>query len=204
MTRKSLTMQHKLQARLLGNTSVHSIHIPTALFSTFPLRGPTYRFVDGVARTGPTSSAISHQDRTPYHHSGLVKQAYSAYVVSDPYNRLQKWHLTAYFTYTDLPHLPTVDHDPVLSRIVVPAGIYRTGKARSRSEEDDSPPSARSSRPPESSPGTPCELPQLPSLSTIQSTTAAPPSGGSPPRLHGQRLPEDQRIIEMLNSRHIR
>ncbi|KAF9052995.1 Gti1/Pac2 family-domain-containing protein [Panaeolus papilionaceus] len=167
-------------------------------------RAPTYRFVEGVSRPGPSSSAISHQDRTANHHPGLVKQAYSAWVNLHPQTKPQKWHLTAYFTYADLPHLPTIDHDPLLRKIIVPSGIYRSGKTRSRTDDDELVGSV-SNRLPGSDEASPYTERMLPSLSSIQSAVA-PPSAASLAgvRSHGARLPEDQRMIQMLNSRHIR
>ncbi|KAF8965300.1 Gti1/Pac2 family-domain-containing protein [Flammula alnicola] len=160
-------------------------------------RAPAFRFVDGVARPGPSSSALSHQDRTINHHPGLVKQAYSAWVMPNPHARPQKWHITAYFTYADLPHLPMIEHDPMLQKIIVPSGIYRTGKSRSRSLDDELDPSG-------SRPGEAHLHNSLPSLSTIHSDLTSHPLGTTPPRPHGTRLPEDQRLIQMLNSRHVR
>ncbi|KAF8163537.1 Gti1/Pac2 family-domain-containing protein [Crassisporium funariophilum] len=161
-------------------------------------RGPTFRFVDGVARGGPSSSALSHQDRATNHHPGLVKQAYSAWVMVKPNTRPQKWHLTAYFTYAELPQLPTIDRDINLRTIIVPSGIYRSGKTRSRDDEDEPSGSGGGSNPHGEQ--------MLPSLSTIHSNVGGPyPPGPSAPRPpHGQRLPEDQRLIQMLNSRHVR
>ncbi|KAF8912046.1 Gti1/Pac2 family-domain-containing protein [Gymnopilus junonius] len=164
-------------------------------------RAPAFRFVDGVARPGPSSSAISHQDRATNHHPGLVKQAYSAWVTPNPYSRPQKWHLTAYFTYADLPHLPTIDHEPMLRTIVVPSGIYRTGKARSKSDLDELSTSGSGSPP---SPHNDTRQHTLPSLSTIQSSIGMPLPGPSPPRTPGTRLPEDQRLIQVLNARHVK
>ncbi|GLB34730.1 putative gti1/Pac2 family protein [Lyophyllum shimeji] len=99
-------------------------------------RSQTFRFVDSAPRNGPSSSALSHQDRTTLQHPGLVKQAYSAWVSPDPRMKPQKWHLTAYFTYAELTSLPTIDRDPLLRRIILPSGIYRSGNARSRCDED--------------------------------------------------------------------
>ncbi|KDQ07072.1 hypothetical protein BOTBODRAFT_120595 [Botryobasidium botryosum FD-172 SS1] len=65
--------------------------------------------------------------------SGLVKQTYSAIVVlpgAQDETRRRKWHLTAYFTHSDFPNLPTVQHDYALHKIVVPPGLYRSGKSR--------------------------------------------------------------------------
>lgn len=113
-----------------------------------------------------------------------------------PYTPPQKWHITAYFTYAELPHLPTIDHDQNLRKIIVPSGIYRTGKTRSRSAEDDLPTSIGTK------PGDP-HATSLPSLSTIHSDLGTPFT--PPPRpQQGARLPEDQRVIQMLNSRHIK
>lgn len=166
-------------------------------------RPPTYRFVDGVSRHGPTSSALSHQDRNSNPHPGLVKQAYSAWVTLNPKLKPQKWHLTAYFTYADLPSLPTIDKDPMLRKIIVPGGIYRCGKARSRNEEDRLVSRYESRDSP--SPGgwsghrvhKQLTLPSLHAIVGPQNILMTMPS--SP----GARMTEDQRVIQVLNSRHI-
>lgn len=44
--------------------------------------------------------------------------------------RTRKWHLTAYFDHEDFLVLPTIDHDPRLRSIRVPAGVYRSGRSR--------------------------------------------------------------------------
>lgn len=54
----------------------------------------TFRFVDGVSRGGHSSSAVSHQERSTNIHRGLVKQAYSAWVVVQPNSMPRKWHIT--------------------------------------------------------------------------------------------------------------
>jgi phosphoribosyl 1,2-cyclic phosphodiesterase len=118
-----------------------------------------------------------------------------------PNTRPQKWHLTAYFTYAELPHLPTIDCDPNLRTVIVPPGIYRSGKTRSRSEDDEL--SRRGGSPDSSVPnsyGTP--MLGLPSISTLQVTPPPRPSTYILP--YGTRLPEDERLIHMLNSRHVR
>ena len=165
---------------------------------------PAFRFVDGVSRPGHSSSALSHQDRATNHHPGLVKQAYSAWVMPNPHTRPQKWHITAYFTYAELAHLPTIEHDPMLQRIIVPAGIYRTGKTRSRSADDElAGPSGSGTGGGSSGEMFPSN--SLPSLAAIQSgVNMYPPNPSMPRPPHGARLPEDQRVIQMLNSRHIR
>ncbi|KAJ2933802.1 hypothetical protein H1R20_g3292, partial [Candolleomyces eurysporus] len=161
-------------------------------------RAPTFRFVDGVSKTGPSSSALSHQERSTNHHKGLVKQAYSAWVTPNPYARPQKWHLTAYFTYADLPHLPTIDQDGLLATIVLPEGVYKSGKARTREDEEASVPrTSPTSSPPPSSAG--LMGGRLPPLVAV-----GPPGSFGQPRVQVARLPEDQRVIQMLNSRHIR
>lgn len=155
--------------------------------------------MDGVPRPGPSSSAVSHQDRTINHHAGLVKQAYSAWVMVRPNTRPQKWHLTAYFTYAELPHLPTIDHDPNLRKMIVPPGIYRSGKTRSRSDDDEV---SGCGGGPVSTDANPysTQMLTLPSLSTLQ---GAHLSGSLTRIAHGTRLPEDERLIHMLNSRHV-
>ncbi|KAF5315538.1 hypothetical protein D9611_004872 [Ephemerocybe angulata] len=167
-------------------------------------RAPAFRFVDGVSRAGPSSSALSHQERSTNHHKGLVKQAYSAWVMPNPYARPQKWHLTAYFTYADLPHLPTIDHDELLSRIEVPEGIYRSGKTRSREDDDLSGPRSSPSLSSSPSPPTSALLPGSRSLPPLQAAIGPHGTLLTQPRVQVGRLPEDQRVIQMLNSKHIR
>ena len=118
-----------------------------------------------------------------------------------PDTRPQKWHLTAYFTYAQLPHLPTIDRDPNLRTVIVPPGIYRSARTRSRTDDDGL--SGRGGSPVSSAPNlyvTP--MLALPSLSTLDVTPppAVPPTHMS----YGKRLPEDERLIHMLNSRHVR
>ncbi|KAI0306415.1 Gti1/Pac2 family-domain-containing protein [Multifurca ochricompacta] len=107
-----------------------------------------FRFVDGIARSGPISPALSHYDRSEHHPLGLVKQAYSAWVLENLEAKPRKWHLTAYFTYADLHQIPTIDQDPVLRGVTVPAGIYRSGKARTRNSDAGLRASPPSSPPP--------------------------------------------------------
>jgi len=164
----------------------------------------SYRFVDGPSRTW-SSSAQSHYERSEKQPLGLVKQAYSAWVIDSVNAKPRKWHLTAYFTYSDLPSISTPDQDPMLRTITVPSGIYRSGKARSRtsdatSSSGSSPP--RAMTPVSSSPSrTRTDSIVLPSLHS-----AIPPSqmnGHGQHRQHSARLAEDQRMIQMLNSRPI-
>lgn len=177
----------------------------------------SYRFVEGPSRTW-SSSAQSHYDRSDRQPLGLVKQAYSAWVIDSVNARPRKWHLTAYFTYSDLPSIPTVDQDPMLRTLAVPAGIYKSGKARSRnSDANSSSSSSSSSSPPRpdtplsrSSPSlahsTPSRqrgdgivLPSLQSAITNQSMHVQ----SALHRQHSARYSEDQRMIQMLNSRPI-
>ena len=115
-----------------------------------------------------------------------------------PNTRPQKWHLTAYFTYAELPHLPTIDRDPNLRTVIVPPGIYRSGKTRSRTDDEVSgcggSPISYETNPY----GT--QMLALPSLLALQGTHP----GLSTQISHGARLPEDERLIHMLNSRHVR
>ena len=163
----------------------------------------SYRFVDGPSRTW-TSSAQSHYDRSDRHPLGLVKQAYSAWVKCNTKER--KWHLTAYFTYSDLPSIPTVDQDPLLRTIAVPSDVYRCGKARSRISDATSSSasgSTRSTTPMTNSPSrSRKDSIVLPSLhSAIVPSQMNTHSGQH--RQHSARLAEDQRMIQMLNSRPI-
>ncbi|KAF5373715.1 hypothetical protein D9758_000743 [Tetrapyrgos nigripes] len=168
---------------------------------------PVFRFVDGPTRSSPGSSALLHQDRSGGHHTGLIKQAYSAFVILSPNSRPRKWHLTAYFTYADLPSIPTVDRDPLLSRITVPRGIYSSGKVRGRSDSDrssGSPELSRSNSPPE--PHMSVYRPPMDRARTLPSlhdSIGAYNFHGSNFNSLGSRLPEDHRVIQMLNSRHI-
>ncbi|KAJ6463827.1 Gti1/Pac2 family-domain-containing protein [Mycena vitilis] len=155
----------------------------------------TFRFVDGVTRGGHSSSAVSHQERSTNIHHGLVKQAYSAWVVVHPNSAPRKWHITAYFRYDDLAKIPTVDQDPCLRRIIIPPGLYRSGKTRNRTDGDDGSPAANFA-------------PQSPkSSSRYRSDTPSPtlPSMFSsmdlsnPAFHHGARISEDQRVIRILN-----
>ncbi|KAJ7286111.1 Gti1/Pac2 family-domain-containing protein [Mycena rebaudengoi] len=158
-----------------------------------------YRFVDGVSRGGAFSSALSHQERSFTVHSGLVKQAYSAWVVVHPNSKPRKWHITAYFRYEDLPRIPTVDQDPCLGKIIVPVGFYRNGKARSRSSTSKSEASDAS---------------YVSAYLGSQRASASRRSGISPtlpsmlaamdlgaPTLH--RLSEDQRVVRRLGMSYL-
>ena len=160
----------------------------------------TFRFVEGPSRTW-TSSAQSHYERSEHHPTGLVKQAYSAWVLIAPNTRPRKWHLTAYFTYADLPNIPTVDRDPTLRNITVPQGVYKSGKSRTRNPDAGPVPyslpsvqSATHSSP--SRPGTPVILP-------LPNAAAGQPEQGSNARRPQPRRPEDERMIRLLNSKPI-
>lgn len=164
--------------------------------------------MDGIGRSGAASPALSHYDRSEQRTTGLVKQTYSAWVLADP-QRPQRWHLTAYLTFADLPHLPTPDQDTTLRSVVAPPGMYRSGKTRSRNSDAGissaapSPPASPSPYGRSAYPNPPASRPgeSLPSLHT-----AIAPShhdGHGVRRHHDSRAPEDQRMIQMLNSRHI-
>jgi len=160
-------------------------------------RSQTFRFVDSAPRKGPSSSAMSHQDRTTVQHPGLVKQAYSAWVSPDPRTKPRKWHLTAYFTYAELAILPTVDRDPLLRRIIVPSGIYRSGNARSRGDEDVPTPRRTNS----TNGRKENRIPLLPSLQLAVPETSS--GFVISPHSAAGRLPEDHRVIQILNSKII-
>ncbi|KZT09723.1 uncharacterized protein LAESUDRAFT_810689 [Laetiporus sulphureus 93-53] len=165
-----------------------------------------YRFVEGPSRIW-TSSAQSHYERSDHHPTGLVKQAYSAWVFTSPNAEPRKWHLTAYFTYADLPKIPTIDQDPMLRRLVVPQGVYKSAKSRSRNADTARTANSLSAR--SSSPAVPendgafrgreaLTLPSLPTnLANTQHTT------GETTRLPRPRLAEDERMIQMLNAKPI-
>ncbi|KAI0273430.1 Gti1/Pac2 family-domain-containing protein [Gloeopeniophorella convolvens] len=173
-----------------------------------------FRFVDGISRSGPTSPALSHYDRSEQHPLGLVKQAYSAWVLETPETKPRKWHLTAYFTYADLQQIPTIDQDPVLRGVKVPVGMYRSGKARSRNSDAGLPASPPSSPPPYNrGPASPSASNQTSTSRPTDSSTALPSlqmavapqyyDPRAPRRGQDSRHAEDQRIIQMLNSRHV-
>ncbi|KAE9409436.1 hypothetical protein BT96DRAFT_806599 [Gymnopus androsaceus JB14] len=165
-------------------------------------RSSNFRFVDGPTRSAPSSCALLHQDRSGGTHSGLIKQAYSAWVVLSPNSKPRKWHLTAYFTYADLPSLPTIDRDPILSKITVPPGIYRGGgKSRSKGDGDDMELAPLPSPPSSPSQGSGAISPALPSLHSTVGSYALHPRSVYPQR--GGRMSEDYRVIHMLNSRHV-
>ncbi|KAG8847954.1 hypothetical protein FRB96_001356 [Tulasnella sp. 330] len=102
----------------------------------------------------PSSPSSRRRDR-PSKLRGLTKQTYSAYVTAENGGPAKKWHLTAYFCGTNYHELPVVADDPILRNIVVPKGIYVTGKGLTRNQrrtgQDSStpvlPPSPTSSPP---------------------------------------------------------
>lgn len=190
-----------LQDKINGKTSFIQAYIGSLTVSCN--RSPNFRFVDGPTRSSPSSCALLHQDRSGGTHSGLIKQAYSSWVMLSPNSKPRKWHLTAYFTYVDLPSLPTIDRDSILSRIMVPPGIYRGGgKSRSKGDDDDmeSPPSSPTALTRANS-YTGAQSAVLPSLQStvgsyaMHSRSVYPQPGG--------RMSEDYRVIHMLNSRHV-
>jgi Gti1/Pac2 family transcription factor len=159
---------------------------------------------------------MSHYDRSSQHPMGLVKQTISAQVMLAPNTRARKWHLTAYFTYSDLPNIPTIEQDSVLRKIVVPQGVYLSGKSRSRNAEGmtsrstSSPPPSSPQMgatyyplyPSPSSPRPSASIPQI--LPSIHSAVPDVRCGHSPQRVHPVRRPsEDQRMIQMLNARYM-
>ena len=75
-------------------------------------------------------SALPSQFDEKTNSAALVKQAYSAWVTDPKTNQRSKYHLTAYFTFDDLPHIPTVESQSDLRATVIPQGVYRSGKSR--------------------------------------------------------------------------
>ena len=86
---------------------------------------------------------MSNSRYPPSNVPGLIKQTYSAMVTLPSANNSQpivrKWHLTAYFEHNDLNSLLTIDRDPELCNIVVPPGVYRSGKSRQRRHSGENP-----------------------------------------------------------------
>ena len=153
--------------------------------------------------------AVAHYDRSNHHPKGLVKQAYSAKVMLSPTAKARKWHLTAYFSYEDLEHIPTIDQDAVLQKVIVSPGVFRSGKNRSRNTGVEQ--GARSHSPETSS--SLASLSPKPKHTTTSCRTilnapdhpedrrlVLPPLRSTP---SNTRSAEDQRIIRLLNSRHI-
>lgn len=185
-------------------------------------RLPSYRFIDGTSPRGIPTPALAHYDRSNHHPKGLVKQAYSAKVLLSPTAKVRKWHITAYFCYDELERIPTVDQDPVLQKVTVPPGIFRNGKARSKDTGMDHGGGGHNSdTETSSSPSSPSPNPMdvTPTCRTIPNASARsedrrlvlPPLlspahahiGSSRYSGHNTRSAEDQRIIQILNSRHI-
>ncbi|KAF7322512.1 cAMP-independent regulatory protein pac2 [Mycena chlorophos] len=150
----------------------------------------TFRFVNGPSRGTAPSSAVSHQERSVSMHHGLVKQAYSVWVLPRPNALPRKWHIIAYFLHEDLPLIPTVDQDPCLRSIIVPAGLYRSGKRDGMEEDDalDSPPRPLAHRSRTDS----MPRPTLPSIFSATEYSEY---------VHGVTISEDQRVIRMLNGK---
>lgn len=105
---------------------------------------PSLRISASTSRTGKPSrpnpakytpyayapSALPPQFEEKTNSAALVKQAYSAWVTDPKTNQRCKYHLTAYFTFDDLPHIPTVESQSELRAVVIPQGVYRSGKSR--------------------------------------------------------------------------
>lgn len=108
------------------------------------LSDPRHRSSASTSRSGKSSrpntaiympyayapSALPPQFEEKTNSGALVKQAYSAWVTEPKTNQKCKYHLTAYFTFDDLPHIPTVESQSELHAIAVPQGVYRSGKSR--------------------------------------------------------------------------
>jgi hypothetical protein len=186
-----------------------------------PARSPTYRFIDGNCRGVPTP-AVAHYDRSNHHPKGLVKQAYSAKVSLSPTAKARKWHLTAYFTYEDLEKIPTIDQDAMLQKVTVPPGVFRNGKTRSRnsglqqgrrghSSDTETSSSLASSSPKPTYTTTSCRTMSDDSAGRGDRRLVLPPLQSTLTHAHSRhnghhraRSAEDQRVIQMLNSRHNR
>ncbi|TDL20790.1 hypothetical protein BD410DRAFT_725210 [Rickenella mellea] len=79
-------------------------------------------FYDGTS--GSTGSTSHLFDCTAHRPGGLIKQHFSDWVLDSPDSSPRRWHLMAYFTDADLQSLPTIDNDPTLRTITIPAGVY--------------------------------------------------------------------------------
>ncbi|KAF8331304.1 Gti1/Pac2 family-domain-containing protein, partial [Cantharellus anzutake] len=69
------------------------------------------------------SSCAFLPDRPPKP-DGLMKQTFSAWVLTSSTGQRVKWHMSAYLSRTKGAELPTVQDDPLLQSIQVPAGIF--------------------------------------------------------------------------------
>lgn len=141
----------------------------------------------------------------PTTHPGLVKQTYSALVSlpvsSDPRAPpvVRKWHLTAYLEQGSLPDLLTVDTDPILRDIVLPQGMYRSGKSRQRQTTQEGSGGLRwismdgsngQSVPPRTSSSSEASTSSSPSHSpTISSASSLQPSPNVSPKILQQSFP---------------
>jgi len=152
----------------------------------------SYRFVESSPQGSSRPAPHSHFPRSGGHPLGLVKQAYSAWISNPGSTKRRKWHITAYFAQGDLTGLPTPGEDPSLRNVAIPSGVYRSGKARTRDPEPDGD-------------VYPHSVQQLGSsshhLNSYHYSSASSSSSASP--YYDGRMPEDQRVIQMLNSRHI-
>ena len=137
------------------------------------------------------------------HPMGLVKQAYSARINDPRSSKGKKWHITAYFTQGDLNGLPTPTDDPRLRNVVIPSGVYRIGKARTRDPELDANTSSRTSSRPSSRWGQQDGSSSHNSNSYHYSSVSTSTRSSSASTQYEGRFPEDQRLIQMLNSQHI-
>lgn len=134
----------------------------------------TFRFVDHSPAAITAASASAGRSSTS---PGLIKQTYSAFVHNSvPGGKPRKWHLTAYLTYADVSQLPTIDLDPTLRAIVIPSGMYRSAKARSRQVDLENTYASDTSR--AGGPAHPVRLaspyPQLPAGFPASPTSPAP------------------------------
>ncbi|KAF8476755.1 Gti1/Pac2 family-domain-containing protein [Gautieria morchelliformis] len=167
------------------------------------------RWVDSISCTGALpvlrGKIITRIQSRPAPHSqfpgagghsmGLIKQAYSAWTSDPRSSNRRKWHITAYFSQADLNGLPTPVEDPCFRNVAIPSGVYRSGKARTKDPETDADANGRS--------GLQKGYSSHHSSSYHYSSASTPtPRSSASPGYDG-RLPEDQRLIRMLNSQHI-
>lgn len=125
----------KNRSQSIGESSSSSLSPLTPALS--PTRGgpSSHSHQSSPSHHGSVPQAYSNAVHSPFGDGatggpGLVKQAYSAYVTAPGTSIRKKFHLTAYFTYADLPNLPTLESEPMLWNIVIPQGVYRSGKSR--------------------------------------------------------------------------
>jgi Gti1/Pac2 family transcription factor len=155
----------------------------------------SYKFVDASPQVQSRPARPSQFPMANRHPMGLIKQAYSAWTSDPRSSKRRKWHITSYFAQADLDGLPTPVEDPCLRNVAIPSGVYRSGKARTKDPEPHPNTNGRN--------GLQQGHSSRYSSSYHYSSPSTPTPDSSASAGYDGRLPEDQRLIRMLNSQHI-